>query len=100
MLRDKKEDAKEKKENIIHNIIMEGRKKLSVSGVTDVESFSDRAVLLYTKMGELTVRGRNIRVSEISVDSGDMQVEGEIDSLVYGSKSRCASLGLIGKLFK
>ncbi|MDE5741500.1 MAG: sporulation protein YabP [Oscillospiraceae bacterium] len=86
--------------NSIHNIILEGRKKLSLSGVTDVDSFDENTVLLYTCMGEMTVRGTDLHVNGLSVESGEMNIEGEIKSIVYGDPDRRSPLSLFGKLFR
>ncbi len=84
----------------VHNIIMEGRKKLTVSGVTDVDRFDENTVLLYTNMGELTVKGNDLHVNELSVTNGEMNIEGEIDAVIYGDKDRQSPLSLLGKLFR
>lgn len=84
----------------VHNIILEGRKKMSVSGVTDVDKFDENTVLLYTSMGELTVRGTDLHVNELSVESGEMNIEGDIDSVVYGDPDRRSPLSFFGKIFR
>ena len=84
----------------VHNIIMENRKKLTVSGVTDVDRFDENTVLLYTNMGELTVKGNDLHVNELSVTDGEMNIEGEIDAVIYGDKDRQSPLSLLGKLFR
>lgn len=84
----------------VHNIILEGRKKLSVSGVTDVDHFDENTVLLYTSMGEMTVRGSDLHVNGLSVESGEMSVEGDIKSIVYGDPDRRAPLSILGKIFR
>ncbi len=86
--------------NKLHNLILEGRSKLTLSGITDVDSFDDKTVVLFTQMGELTVCGKNLRVNEINVESGDMSVEGDIWSLSYGDKDRRSSVSFLGKLFR
>lgn len=86
--------------NAIHNIILEGRKKLSLSGVTDVDRFDESTVLLYTCMGEMTVRGTDLHVNGLSVESGEMSIEGEIKSIVYGDPDRRSPLSLFGKTFR
>ena len=87
-------------QNSIHNIILEGRKKMSVSGVTDVDSFDENTVLLYTTMGELTVRGSDLHVNDLSVESGEMNIEGEIKSIVYGDPDRRSPLSSVGGIFR
>lgn len=89
-----------KKDTAIHNLILEGRKRLSVSGVTDVDSFDENTVLLYTNIGELTVKGSDLHVNDLSVTSGEMNIEGDIQAVIYGDKERQSPLGFIGKLFR
>ncbi len=84
----------------VHNIILEGRKKLSISGVTDVDKFDERSVLLYTSMGELTVCGTDLHVNDLSVENGEMSIEGEIKSIVYGDPDRRSPLSFIEKIFR
>ncbi len=88
------------KKTQMHNIILEGRKKLSVSGVTDVDRFDENTVLLYTSMGELTICGCDLHVNDISVESGEMNIEGEIRSIVYGDPDRHSPLSFLGKIFR
>lgn len=84
----------------IHSIIIDGRKKLSVSGVTDVDRFDENTVLLYTSMGELTVKGRELHVNDLSVTGGEMNIEGNIDAVIYGDADRQSPLSFIGRLFR
>lgn len=83
-----------------HNIIMENRKKLSVSGVTDVDNFDEKEILLYTQIGELTVTGKNLHINLVSIETGEMSIEGDIWSLIYGDKDRKGPVSLLGKLFR
>ncbi len=71
-----------------HNLILEDRCKLSLSGVTDVESFDDTEVSLYTTQGELVIRGKNLHVDEVSLETGDLEMSGEVKSMIYGDKDR------------
>ncbi len=82
-----------------HNIILEDRKKLHLSGVTDVDCFNECEIRLYTELGTLSVKGRGLHVNEISIESGSTVIEGEIDSLVYGDNTT-KKLGLKGRLLK
>jgi sporulation protein YabP len=81
------------------NIIVEGRKKLLLSGVTDVDRFEEDIIHAYTILGELTVKGQNLHVNALSVETGDMDIEGEIDSLIYGAE-RTSPLTFIQKIFR
>ena len=82
-----------------HNIILESRKNLTVSGVMDIDSFDEESVILFTELGELTIRGRNLHINKIDVEIGDLSMEGEIESLSY-SDNPPQKGGLLSKLFR
>ncbi|MDO5560432.1 MAG: sporulation protein YabP [Oscillospiraceae bacterium] len=90
----------EKNSKAIHNLIMENRKSLFISGVTDVDNFDEKTILLYTQMGELTVTGRDLHVNSVSVETGEMNIEGDIWALNYGDKDRKGPISFLGKLFR
>ena len=52
--------------NVIQNLILENREKLSVSGVLDVLSFDDQVVIIETELGLLTIKGENLRINKLS----------------------------------
>ena len=81
-----------------HNIILEERSKLSISGVTDVESFDENEISLYTTLGELSVKGKCPHVDEMSLESGNITISGDVKSLVYGDKDRTKKPSLWGKI--
>lgn len=83
-----------------HTVILEGRKALSISGVTDVDSFDEREIRLYTKLGELTVTGKDLHINAVSIETGNMTVEGDIWSLQYGDRDKQNAVSLLGKLFR
>lgn len=66
-----------------HNLILEDRKKLSITGVTDVGGFDEQSVCVKTELGELTVRGEGLHITRLSLETGDLSVEGSITSLNY-----------------
>lgn len=82
-----------------HNVIMEERKKLSVSGVENVESFDEAEIVMQTNKGMLTVRGSELHIGKLSVDTGEVNIEGKIGELQYEDEAP-ASSGLFGRLFK
>ncbi len=83
-----------------HNLILESRKKLSLTGVTDVDSFDEKSIILYTQLGELTIQGKDLRINSMNVETGDLSVEGDVWSLVYGDKDKNKSPTLFSKIFK
>lgn len=86
---------------VIQNLILENRGKLSISGVLDVLSFDDQVVILETELGLLTVKGENLRINKLSIDTSEVIVEGDISSLNYSEKTSEKSKGsLMSKIFK
>lgn len=86
---------------VIQNLILENRGKLSISGVLDVLSFDDQVVIVETELGLLTVKGENIRINKLSIDTSEVIVEGDISSLAYTDKSSEKTKGsLMSKIFK
>ena len=59
-----------------HNLLLEDRKKLKLTGVTDVDSFDDGAVTAYTVAGELQIAGEGLRVLSFNNDLGELLLEG------------------------
>lgn len=88
--------------NIIQNLILENRKKLCVSGVNDVLSFDDQVVIVDTELGLLTIKGENIRITKLSLDTAEVIIEGEISSLAYSQnkQDKSSSSSLLSKIFK
>lgn len=82
-----------------HNLILEERKKLSVSGVTDVDSFDEQTVIAYTVKGEITVRGWDLHINKLNLEQGELTVEGEISSLTY-TDVKPKTTGLFSKLLR
>ena len=58
--------------SVIQNLILENRQKLSVSGVADVLSFDDQVVIIETELGLLTVKGENLRINKLSIDTSEV----------------------------
>ena len=82
-----------------HNIILEGRERLSISGVEDVESFNEESIVIYTSKGLLLVQGSDLHIEKLSLDGGDLAVEGQVLSLRYEEETRERG-GLLSRLFK
>ena len=71
-----------------HHIILEDRERLTVSGVEEVESFDENTIIMTTVKGTLVVRGEDLHIEKLSLDGGDLRVEGVVDSLSYEDDSR------------
>lgn len=96
------DDRKAINTGVIQNLILENRGKLSISGVLDVLSFDDQVVIVETELGLLTVKGENLRINKLSIDTSEVIVEGEMSTFTYSdNKSTEKSKGsLISKIFK
>ena len=87
--------------NVVQNLVLENRNKLSVSGVKDVLSFDDELVVMETDLGLLTIKGDNLKINKFSIDTGDVVVEGEISNLGYNNHSKKNEEGgILSKIFK
>lgn len=84
----------------VHNIILEDRRALTVSGVSDVDSFDEQTVMLYTEMGELTVRGSDLHMNKLNVETGEVSIEGNISGLTYQDEPARSAGGFFGKIFR
>ena len=82
-----------------HNLVLEDRKMLTVSGVSDVDSFDEQTVIIFTDTGELTVRGANLHINRLSVEVGELTVEGNIAALIYSDESP-KSGGFFSRVFR
>ena len=81
-----------------HNVVLEERKKLSVSGVVDVDSFDEETITAVLDEFDLIIRGSALHISQLNVESGEMTVDGEITSLAYVSGKPKG--GIIKRLFR
>ena len=81
-----------------HNVILEDRQRLSVTGVEDVDSFDEKQIILRTCQGSLILRGSELHIERLSLDTGEMSVTGLITDLGYEETAPGASLW--SRLFK
>ena len=75
-----------------NNLTLEGRRKLTVSGVEEVESFDENEISMRTGEGDLIVRGEGLRVDRLNVEGGDVHIHGEIAELRYEEPAPARSL--------
>lgn len=88
--------------NKSHRLEMVNRKSLSLTGINDVISFDMNQVLLESTQGMLLIKGKDLKVSKIQIESGEADVEGEVESLIYSEISGYAQKGqsLLKRMFK
>lgn len=93
------EEKRPRQEVADHHVILEGRASLSVSGVEEVESFDENAIVMRTSLGTLVVRGEELHIEKLSLDGGDLRVEGMVDSLTYEDDGGPRA-GFLARLFR
>jgi sporulation protein YabP len=79
-------------------LILDGRERLLISGVTDVEKFDENGVVCQTSLGTLLVRGGGLRVDKLSLEGGELSIEGRVDSLAYEDAAQTG--GFFSRLFR
>lgn len=89
-----------RREDMIHNVTMEERRNMTVSGVEDVDSFDEDKIVAYTTEGVMTVKGAGMRINRLNVEKGEMEIEGEIDSVEYAEGHKSEKGSFFGKIFR
>ena len=90
----------DKKSVAPHNLIMENREKLTLTGVVDIHSFDDELVLVETSMGILTIKGNDLKMNKLNLENNELVVEGKISALIYSETEFGKKGGMFGKIFK
>ena len=80
-----------------HHVILEEREQLVISGVEEVESFDESTIFLTTAQGCLEIQGEELHIEKLSLDGGDLKVEGRVNALIYGEERREQG-GLLSRL--
>jgi len=81
-----------------HGVVLEDRRKLSLTGVEDVDCFNEQIAVLRTPLGMLSVAGTGLNISQLSLETGRVEIEGEIEVLEYSGGKKGG--GLWGRLFR
>lgn len=85
----------------MHKVTMTNRKNCALNGVSDVLSFDIHEILLETEQGMLMIKGDDLHVSRLTLDKGEVDIEGKIDSFTYSDVAGSGHKGesLLAKLF-
>ena len=75
------------------------RKHLEVNGVTEVIRFDELTVVLQTVCGEMTVDGKNLKISVLDTDKGIVSLDGQVDSIYYSEETKEVKRRLFGRFF-
>jgi len=96
---DDKKQSKIIRADLPHNIIMENRSKISISGVENAESYNETEIILHTSKGILVIRGEAMNLSKLNLDSGEITVNGRITVIEYVEPKQSGG-SLLSRLFK
>ncbi len=86
--------------NVIQNIIVENREKLSVSGVIDILTFDEDEITLDTHLGMLSIKGSALKVEKLSLDTGEIVAKGVFDSFSYQQDAAPKREGFFKSIFR
>lgn len=82
-----------------HRIALSRRRQGSITGVRDVIAFDAKEVVLDTEDGLLTIRGSELHVNRLTVEKGEVDLEGQVDSLIYSTGAGQTKESLLSRLF-
>lgn len=85
-----------------HKVIIEKRERVFITGLIDVMSFDEESIVTETEMGVLIIRGSSLHVNALNLEKGELEVDGEIENLIYQEESSVSGnkSNLFGKIFK
>ena len=88
--------------NKFQNLVLENRERLNVTGIVDIFSFDDQIIIMETELGILTIKGENLKINKLSIDTSDFIVDGRISSLTYSDSDMNTkkSKNILSKIFK
>lgn len=82
------------------NIIIESRERTNLTGVVDIHSFDDELVLVETTLGIITIKGINLKINKLNLESNELLIEGKINGLTYSENVEQKKESMLGKIFK
>ena len=85
-----------------HKLILNNRSKVSLNGITDILSFDVNEILIETELGMLMIRGKDLHVNRLTLEKGEVDISGKVDSLQYSDMVKGNDRGesFFGRLFK
>ena len=92
--------AEEKRKGGRHTLHLEEREKVRIGGVLEVLSFDEEGIMLETTCGMLLLKGNGLHMGKLDLDSGDLTVDGIVDSITYSDGGFSEKHSILGKLFR
>ena len=93
-------DSKATSNRAQHNITLNFREKLSITGVKEIINFDDKTVNMKTVCGELSVDGESIRINILNVENGELEISGKINGINYYDTYDTDKKTLLSRIFK
>lgn len=92
----------DEKIGLSHKVMLNNREEGKMTGILDVISFDENSIVLDTDMGLLTIKGKDLHVSRLTLEKGEIDIEGRTDSFIYSSNEsyRKSGKSLFTRLFK
>lgn len=87
-------------ENVNQDIRLFSRKRLELTGIEEVESFTDNSIQMHSALGSLSVEGENLKIESFSTEKGELLIDGRIDSIWYSSSESGEKKGFFSRLMK
>ena len=81
------------------NLYIENREKLRLTGVIDVDNFDDFNIGVKTHKGDIVISGNNLKIAKLDVESGELLVEGTVNSIFY-NETQAKNGSFFGRLLK
>ena len=81
-----------------HRLELVGRERLTVSGVEDVDRFDETGIVMSTTAGILTITGEGLHIGQLSLEGGELHVDGRVDAIAYEEADQSRG-GLLRRLF-
>jgi len=76
------------------------RKRMELTGIGEVESFTDNTIVMHSALGSVSVEGENLKIESFSTDKGELIIIGRIDSLYYYAGESTEKRGLFSRLLR
>ena len=84
----------------IQNILLQNRKNLEITGVEDVISFDEKQILASTELGFLIIKGTNLHIIKFNTTTGELNIDGTINELIYSEQKKHNATNIFGRIFK
>ncbi len=82
------------------NIIVTERQRTQLTGIGEVDSFTDREIVAFSSLGEIVIEGEELHIESFSTETGELRVHGRIDGIYYVEEKAPVKKGLFGRMTK